>query len=295
MQFRLILLYLILVAFTGTASAASSNSITILYDAFGKDPHMTKDWGFSALIRFNDKRILFDTGNNAEIFAHNVKAAGVDLNQLDFVVLSHRHLDHTAGVNYLMQVNPDVRIYAPVESFGIFGSELPSSFYRKNSELPDYLRYYDGHPPEIMTFGKAWPKGDFEYIDTTRQIMPGILLVSLVSDTPGTKELREISLVIETSQGLVIIVGCSHPGVDNIVNEASAINNNIYMVLGGYHMPTMPDEKIYSIADALKNLFKVRHLAPGHCTGEPAQYIFHDMWEDDYVFSGVGTVIPLPD
>ncbi|MEJ2095396.1 MAG: MBL fold metallo-hydrolase, partial [Gammaproteobacteria bacterium] len=148
-------LYLLLVAFTGTASAASGNSITILYDAFGKDAHMTKDWGFSALIRFNGKRILFDTCNNAEIFAHNVEVAGVDLNRLDFVVLSHRHLDHTAGVNYLMQVNPDVRIYAPVESFGIFGSELPSSFYRKNSELPDYLRYYDGHPPEIMTFGKA--------------------------------------------------------------------------------------------------------------------------------------------
>ena len=65
--------------------AVSGNRVTILYDAFGKSPAMKKDWGYSALIEHGGKRILFDTGNNPEIFAQNVKAAGVDLTKLDFV------------------------------------------------------------------------------------------------------------------------------------------------------------------------------------------------------------------
>ena len=71
------------------------NRITILYDAFGMPSGLTKDWGFSALIEYCGKTILFDTGNNAEVFMHNVGALKVDLSNLDFVVLSHRHGDHT--------------------------------------------------------------------------------------------------------------------------------------------------------------------------------------------------------
>jgi len=74
---------------------SSTGQITVLYDAFGKTSTMKKDWGFSALIEYGGKRILFDTGNNAEIFAHNVEAKGIDLKQLDFAVVSHRHGDHT--------------------------------------------------------------------------------------------------------------------------------------------------------------------------------------------------------
>src|SRR5262249_40619249 len=69
----------------------SAKQITVLYDAFGKTSTMTKDWGFSALIEYGGKRILFDTGNNADIFAHNVDAKGIDLKTLDFAVISHRH------------------------------------------------------------------------------------------------------------------------------------------------------------------------------------------------------------
>ena len=119
-----------------TANAQSSTrQITVLYDAFGKTSTMTKDWGFAALIEYGGKRILFDTGNNAEIFAHNVEAKGVDLRQLDFAIVSHRHGDHTSGLNHLLKVNPAVKIYAPQENFGVFGAALPSSFYKRN-EFP---------------------------------------------------------------------------------------------------------------------------------------------------------------
>jgi len=289
-----ILLFILIISWSNLSIAQSENRITILYDAFGKSNNMIKDWGISALIEFNGQRILFDTGNNAKIFAHNVETAGIDLLDLDFVVASHRHLDHTAGLNHLMNVNPAAKIYAPKESFGVFGSALPSTFYRKKEDLPAHFRYYDGEPPEIMTFGSVWPDGNFEYIEKTTEILPGIHLIALVSDTPGTKELRELSLAIETDEGLVVIVGCSHPGVELIVEEASKINKHIYLVLGGFHMPTAPDDKIKSVANTLMDKLQVQHLAPGHCTGEPAQDVFQNLWGNRYIYSGVGSVISLP-
>ena len=80
-----------------TPTAAEPARITVLYDAFGKETATTKDWGYAALVEINGKRILFDTGNDPEILAKNVKAKGVDLTRLDFVVLSHRHGDHIGG------------------------------------------------------------------------------------------------------------------------------------------------------------------------------------------------------
>jgi hypothetical protein len=118
------------------SAAAATARITILYDAFGKEATMTKDWGYAALVEINGKRILFDTGDDAAILSKNVKARRVDLTRLDFVVLSHRHSDHMGGISYLLGVNPKVKIYAPKEGFGIFGSDLPSKFYRKDETLP---------------------------------------------------------------------------------------------------------------------------------------------------------------
>ena len=108
------------------ASAAASNAqITVLYDAFGKASTMQKDWGYAALVEYGGKRILFDTGNNPDILAQNAKAKGVDLTNLDFVVMSHRHGDHMGGLTYLLKVNPTVKIYAPKR-----GSEFTVPTYR---------------------------------------------------------------------------------------------------------------------------------------------------------------------
>ena len=168
--------------------------LTVLYDAFGKGSDMQKDWGYAALVEAGGKRILFDTGNDPTIFADNAKAKGVDLATIDFVVMSHRHSDHMSGLSHVLAVNPKVKIYAPKESFGIYGSSLPSSFYRKAEALPAEMRYFDGSPPEVMKFGTAWPGANFELIDKTTEIAPGVHLIALISDKPGTLELKELSL-----------------------------------------------------------------------------------------------------
>src|SRR5258708_20894569 len=93
-----------------TPAGGETARITVLYDAFGKDATMSKDWGYAALVEINGKRILFDTGDDPAILAKNVKAKGIDLTKLDFVALSHRHSDHVSGLSYLLSVNPKVKI-----------------------------------------------------------------------------------------------------------------------------------------------------------------------------------------
>jgi 7,8-dihydropterin-6-yl-methyl-4-(beta-D-ribofuranosyl)aminobenzene 5'-phosphate synthase len=278
---------------TATAAAAAPARITVLYDAFGKNAVMSKDWGYAALVEISGKRILFDTGDDPAIFAKNVKAKGVDLTQLDFVVLSHRHSDHVGGLSYLLSVNPNVKIYAPKEGFGIFGSDLPSKFYRKDESLPAEMRYYDGAPPEIMKFGSAFPGANIELIDKTTEVAPGITLIALVSDAPGTKELKELSLVINTPDGIVLVVACSHPGIETIVAEAAKINPHIHFVAGGFHLVVAQDPAIERVATALHDIYKVDYIAPGHCTGEPTFAALQKMFGDRYVYAGLGTTLDL--
>jgi len=274
--------------------AALANRVTILYDAFGKSSGMRKDWGYSALVEYGGKRILFDTGNNPEIFAQNVRAAGVDLMKLDFVVISHRHLDHTAGLTHLLGVNPKVKIYAPKDAFGVFGSSLPSKFYREQDSLLEEMRYFDGHPEDTLTFGTAWPAGKFVTVEAPLEVAAGVHLISLVSETVGTKELRELSMAIETPRGMVVVAGCSHPGIERIVEAAKSIDRDVHMVFGGFHLPAAADLDIARIAAALHDTLGVHRIAPGHCTGEPAFYLFKRAWKDRYTYAGVGSVIGLP-
>ena len=127
----------------------AQDKVTILYDAFGDAKELTKDWGFSALVEHNGKRILFDTGNDATIFEHNVKALGIDLTKLDFVVISHRHADHTTGLRYVLKVNPNVTVYVPADGGNGFGGpQFPEAFLRPEDSLPAKMRYFGGtgHP-----------------------------------------------------------------------------------------------------------------------------------------------------
>jgi 7,8-dihydropterin-6-yl-methyl-4-(beta-D-ribofuranosyl)aminobenzene 5'-phosphate synthase len=267
--------------------------LTVLYDAFGKSTAMRRDWGYAALVESGGKRILFDTGNNGDILGQNAKAKGIDLATLDFVVMSHRHGDHMGGLAYLLSVNPKVKIYAPKEGFGVYGADLPSTFYRKDASLPPEERYYDGAPPTVMRFGAAWPGANFQLIDKNTEIAPGVHLVSLVSDKPGTLELRELSLAIDSPDGTVIVVGCSHPGIDRIVETATAINPRIHFVAGGFHLVVSNDAEIEKIVTALRDRFKVAYVAPGHCTGEPTFTALKRTFADRYLYAGLGTTFAM--
>jgi len=272
-------------------AAAENVQITVLYDAFGKASTMQRDWGYAAFVEYGGKRILFDTGNNPDILAQNAKAKGVDLTKLDFVVMSHRHGDHMGGLTYLLKVNPAVKIYAPKEGFGVYGADLPNSFYRRDVSLLQEQRYYGGTPPEVMRFGSAWPGANFQLVDKNIEIAPDIHLVALVSDKPGTLELHELSLAINSPDGMVIVVGCSHPGIEKILESATMINPRIHIIAGGFHLVVASDAEIERTVTALHDQFRVEYVAPGHCTGEPAFTALKQAFADHYIYAGLGTTL----
>ncbi|WP_024606953.1 MBL fold metallo-hydrolase [Pseudoalteromonas sp. TAB23] len=272
----------------------ANNSITILYDAFGKPSEMKKDWGFSAYIEYGGKRILFDTGNNAEIFAHNVKTKGVDLAKLDFAIASHRHGDHTSGLNHLVRVNPNVKIYAPKEKFGVFGAALPGTFYKRDESLPKEMRYYDGNPPKTMSFGSAWPEGNFSWVTKTTEVEPGFHLIMMKGPWGVDLDVMEISLAIDTPDGIVLIVGCSHPKLEKIIEAAQiAIGKPIHLLLGGTHLLPLNPEQAKNIATSLRDKWNVAWMAPTHCTGEPAFAALKSSFGDRYLYAGLGTTLKL--
>jgi 7,8-dihydropterin-6-yl-methyl-4-(beta-D-ribofuranosyl)aminobenzene 5'-phosphate synthase len=274
--------------------AAAKDRVTILYDAFSDNKSVAKDWGFSALVEHDGKRILFDTGNNAATFEHNVNAIGVDLSKLDFVVISHRHTDHTTGLKYLLSVNPNIPVYAPMESFGIFGGAAPATLIKPVSSLPQRMRYYDGKYPDKILTGYPWSGGNFVLVDKLTEISPGIFLVLTISKTAGTLELRELSLVLQGPDGLSVIVGCSHPGIEEILQAASAVGPHVHFLCGGLHLVSTPETEIDRLVDSLKNKWKLEKVAPGHCTGEPAFLRLQKAFGDDYLYAGAGTRLEIP-
>jgi 7,8-dihydropterin-6-yl-methyl-4-(beta-D-ribofuranosyl)aminobenzene 5'-phosphate synthase len=280
--------------FPALCKGEAPNRVTILYDAFGKSATMTKAWGFSALVEFGGKRILFDTGGNAEILEHNVKALGVDLSKLDFVVISHRHGDHISGLNYLFHVNPTVKIYTPAEPWGPFGWAVPNSFYRKEESLAANMRYFDGNPPDMVSASTPWPQANFIRVDATTEISPGIFLVPTISQVTGTIELREISIAIRGPQGLIIVDGCSHAGVEKILEAATKIDPHVRVLFGGLHLVGALDHDIQRISAALRDQWKLDYIAIGHCTGEPTFAALQKTFRDRYIYAGVGTVVNIP-
>jgi 7,8-dihydropterin-6-yl-methyl-4-(beta-D-ribofuranosyl)aminobenzene 5'-phosphate synthase len=276
------------------AGAADIKRITNLYDAFGApSTALVKDWGFAALVEYGGRRILFDTGNHADTFEHNVKSLGVDLARLDAVVISHRHGDHTSGLTWLLKVNPGVTIYAPQEG-AFFNAPLPRDFLKREPDLPATLQYFEGKEPARWTSGSPWEKANFRIITGTTEIFPGFYVLSVTSQKPGTLEMNELSLAIQTPKGLAVVVGCSHPGVEKILEQAAKVDSRIHTVTGGFHLVRTPEAEIRRVGHVLRDVLKVERVAPAHCTSELGFAVFRELFEQRFDEAGLGAVIALP-
>ena len=292
------LVVLLTLALMGGATAQEPPArVTILYDAFGKPSTLKRGWGYSSFIEYGGKRILFDTGGNLDDFAFNANTLGVDLSQLDFVVLTHRHGDHTSGLHQVLKVNPTVRIYTPVEPAN-FDTPTPpalaSHIKRRVESAPGDMHYYDGKYPERLAPGSPWPGARFTQIRTPTEVTPGFWLFPTQSDSPGTREMNEVSMAIRTSQGLVVLVGCSHPGIEQILEVASKIDSRIYTVFGGFHLVDIPDAEVSGMVTRFRDKWKLERAAAGHCTGEFAFSEFNRVFGPKFDHAGVGATIPLP-
>ena len=287
----------VLRATSALAADAAPARVTILYDALGFNPALRIGWGYSALVEYGGRRILFDTGGDLADFTANVKSLRVDLGSLDFVVLTHRHGDHTSGLHHVLKVDPDVQIYAPVEQSQFDTPTVPAQLkmiQRRVDSAPDDMHYYNGKYPERIASGSPWPGAKFTQIRQPTQVLPGFWLFTTVSDVNGTKEMNEISMAVNTPQGLVLMVGCSHPGIEKILEAAAKIDPRVYSVFGGFHLVSTPDAEVSDMVGRFKDKWKLERVAAGHCTGEFAFSEFNRVFGPKFDHALVGTVIALP-
>jgi 7,8-dihydropterin-6-yl-methyl-4-(beta-D-ribofuranosyl)aminobenzene 5'-phosphate synthase len=294
----------------GNDSQGQSNSILNLYDAFGRGKQgTTLDWGYSALIHYNGKTILFDSGNDTSIFEHNVKALGVDLTKVDFAVLSHYHADHFSGFDYLLKVNPNVKIYLPDEPE--LGAPVDFKFVNESADsfrgiAPEEM-YFDGKKTSMVYLASgSFPHANRDFVKAPKQVAPGVYVVatrapmmgSFDSYPPNSREhpeldgLPELSLALKTEEGTVIVTGCSHTKVEEIVDVTKKLlGQRIELVAGGYHLFPYDRAYIAALARNMKGNLGVHRVAPAHCTGNLGFQIFQQEFGDDYSYAGLESVV----
>ena len=190
-------------------------------------------------------------------------------------------------------MNPDVKIYAPTEG-AFFKGPIPRGFLTRFDKLPAEMRYFEGKDPTRFVSGTPWEKGNFEVIAKTTEILPGFFILTTQSQKTGTMDMNELSLAFRTPQGLAVVVGCSHPGVEKVLENAANIDPRLYTVTGGFHLVLTERPEIERVASVLHDRLKVRRVAPGHCTSELGFAVFMDRFKDGFDRAGLGASIPLP-
>ena len=287
-----------------TVAAQSPARVTVIYDAFGKPSSLKRGWGYAALVEYGGRRILFDTGGQGDDFARNVKALGIDLTRLDFVVISHRHGDHTSGLSRVLSVNPKVPIYTPADlatfggGGGIPGGPLGKLIERRVESVPEDMRYFSGppdtQPSRTVGWPTPWPGANLINVTGVIEPIPGFYLFPTVSENAGTREMNEVSMAIRTPEGLALVVGCSHPGIEKILSTLVKIDARIHTVFGGFHLVDVTDADVTRLAESFRDRWKIQRISAGHCTGQFAFSEFLRVYGDRYDRAGVGAVVPLP-
>ena len=232
--------------------------ITVVYDNRVYEEGLKPAWGFACLIEGLDKKILFDTGDDGKILLSNMKTLGIDPKQIETVVLSHEHGDHVGGLASFLSANPNVTVYV-LRSFP-----------------PSIKNEAKGHGAEVVEV--AGPAKISEHALSTGEM--------------GTM-IKEQSLVIPTDRGLIVITGCAHPGVVDIVKKAKELTNQeVLLVMGGFHLLGHSDAQLKKIISQFKEL-GVRYAAPCHCSGDRAIELFAQEYGEHFIQMGVGRTVEL--
>jgi 7,8-dihydropterin-6-yl-methyl-4-(beta-D-ribofuranosyl)aminobenzene 5'-phosphate synthase len=231
---------------------------TILYDNYLHEQGTKPDWGFSCLIEGTEKTILFDTGTQPEILLHNVDHLGIDLKKVEQIVISHDHHDHIGGLPKVLDRNHDVSVYLPVS----FAYEIVRSVETKKAKVVS--------------------------VDEPVEICPNVYSTGEMG-----VQIKEQSLIINTKRGLIIVTGCSHQGIVNILKRAKKLfNRPIYLVFGGFHLGGMADAKVEAIIQDFKEI-GVEKCGATHCTGDRPIALFKKAFGDNYVPMGTGRILEI--
>lgn len=232
--------------------------ITVVYNNIAGNPDLETDWGFSAYIETGDEVILFDTGTNGEILLRNMEKLGLDPTSVDYLVFSHLHNDHIGGTAALLSTGVQPPAYV-LDNF-------PQGFQQLLAAITEVV-----------------------VVDSPLEITDGVY-----TSGPVTGEITEQALVLETSQGLVVVTGCAHPGANRMVAQAKeAVAGEVYLVMGGFHLGGASATTVEGIIADFRDM-GVQNAAPSHCTGEAAMLQIQEAYGEHYLSSGLGAVIEIP-
>jgi len=233
-------------------------TLTILYDNYLYDKNFQNNWGFSCLVEGLEKTILFDCGGNGDNLLYNFKAAGKDPAIVDMIVISHEHWDHTGGLPQFLEARSGIEVW------------IPASFLNKFS---NDIKKLGAHPVAVTQDTEIIPK-----VWTTGEMGNQII---------------EQSLIIETGKGLVVITGCAHPGIEEIISRASDIRRQeILLVMGGFHLLNTGTNDVEGIAEGFKEA-GLQYAAPTHCSGDGTIQVFKEVFGGRFLQLGTGRVIHL--
>ncbi len=242
---------------TGTAE---NGTITVIYDNYSYQKNLQTDWGFSCLVKTSTITLLFDTGGNGSILMENMQKLNIDPQEIDVVFLSHFHRDHSGGIYKFLETNPAITVYLP-QSF-------PKEF---KINLAD-------HGAKVVDVSKSMKIAE-----------------NIFSSGEMGSEIIEQSLIILTPKGQIVITGCAHPGIVQIVQRAKELfAEPILLVMGGFHLIRANEASLTSTVSILKSL-GVRFVAPCHCSGDVARRKFAQEFGQTYLNFGVGKIINFED
>mgnify|MGYP001608449959 CR=1 FL=1 len=248
------------VSFGISASAWIEKPVTVrvIYDNYVKVEGMKEDWGYSIYIEGLDKEILFDTGTKPDIFEFNFRKLSIDADKIDFLVLSHEHGDHTGGIPAFVKMRKDIPVIIP-HSF--------SDKFKKEMSESGLVPLFVNKP--AMICNNLWTSGEFVY------------------------QIPEQALVLNTNKGLVVMTGCSHPGIIEMLKQIKSVfNTDIYMVFGGFHLLNKSEKEMDAIISEMKALGVVKCGAT-HCTGDKQIKMFRETFGDNYFELGVGNILVI--
>jgi 7,8-dihydropterin-6-yl-methyl-4-(beta-D-ribofuranosyl)aminobenzene 5'-phosphate synthase len=236
--------------------ASNPVTLTIVYDNLPLDARLKTDWGFACLVEMGATTVLFDTGGDGPMLMSNLAVLGFDPRRIDAVILSHIHSDHIGGLDALLTVNDLLTVFVP--------RSFPDEFKVRVSK----------RVPLIQVSGQMTIA---EHIRTTGELGTAII---------------EQALIIETDKGLIMVTGCAHPGIVEMVRKAKSFGD-VYLVMGGFHLADKSAPEVETVIAELKRL-GVRRVAPSHCTGEKAIEQLKAAFGLDFIQAGAGLRIVAP-
>jgi 7,8-dihydropterin-6-yl-methyl-4-(beta-D-ribofuranosyl)aminobenzene 5'-phosphate synthase len=243
----------------------SGPSLLILFDNNAAVTGVKYGWGFSCLVRSGGTSLLFDTGADGAILLSNMARLGVDPAEIDAVFLSHDHWDHVGGLRAVLEHKPDLDVHLTPA----FSDALVRRARKAGARVI-------AHGP---LDGGAGASGE---------IAPGLFTTGALEGPP-----EEHALVIELERGVVVVSGCSHPGIAAMLERIrSRFDKPVLLALGGYHLLHDSRSEIRSTIERFRAL-EVRRVAPIHCTGARARRMFKHAFGDDFLRVGAGSEVDL--